>query len=105
MTEARNKSRLDINGPSFSHLHDVRMQLMMYLWFVFNRKIYCFAESHLQRHHLHQDGKVGEVVAEAHRVVEVPTLTHTTLVRPNTSPVAAKHKNQNKISVSCCRVI
>lgn len=35
MTEARNKSRLGINGPSFSHLRDVRMQLM-YLCLVFN---------------------------------------------------------------------
>lgn len=59
---------------------------------------YCFAESHLQGHHLHQDGEVGEVVAEAHGVVEVPTLTHTALVRPNTSPIAAKHKRQSVIS-------
>lgn len=56
-----------------------------------------FAGSHLQRHHLHQDGKVGEVVAEAHGVVEVPTLTHTALIRPNTTSIAAKHKNQDKI--------
>lgn len=62
----------------------------------------CFAESHLQRHHLHQDGKVGEVVAEAHGVVEVPTLTHTALVRPNPSSIAGKHKNQDVTSVSTC---
>lgn len=51
---------------------------------------------------MHQDGKVGEVVAEAHGVVEVPTLTHTALVRPNPSSIAGKHKNQDVTSVSTC---
>lgn len=39
--------------------------------------------SYLHRHHLHQDGEVGEVSAAADRVAEVPLGEHTALVGPD----------------------